>query len=223
LTDYDAIKFVKKDNMMSRVFVTIITGVLLISCTNKPAKLVVEDQWSYLKTEPSVAEAKYDSLTLRIKPIDPIFLNKELFKNSLNDGSFYSFSRSISIKEDIEEEYSNRLLKYLSTLNTVEEFDENQRAVISYKLINDYLGNDIAGEDFISEKFYDSDVYLYPSTANPFQIADKYLSVIELDFENNTDQVRSINIDNISIISAMQLIEPFKKNDLKNKIDSEKN
>ena len=152
-----------------------------------------------------------DGLFLKVTPIDASSLNPMTYEAAFRAGDY---------EREIAEEYLDVNLDNLD--RRTREKIENQIKVsntilrsVNNGILSPELGRNLFESIWDDIGFDGSETELYAgrrlrSNFNPYQIGSNYLSVFKLEFQNQTNHVITIKIDDFQISSGFEILTPLK-------------
>ena len=161
-----------------------------------------------------VSKKTSDGIVMTIYPMDAAMLNKITMEAARRDGKYeheYVMQQNINNLSELsrkERNYIESLLELTENLNNAIEANDFDGEMGSLLLNMLWNGRDIGFDG--SETHILTSTNPAPSTFNPYRLSNEYLSVFKIDFQNTSNQMRSISNDNFQIASNRELLQPIK-------------
>jgi hypothetical protein len=183
-------------------------------------KTVLIDYENTEFTPPEIVKTIRGNITINLRPIDATEINEDTYRQSVMSGNYEKERKQVFVTyfSKMEEKNLNRtdrnryegLKKAFNFLEGLQNTGE-----ISEEIVFNMKGNLIGSEnttmyDGTEVENFSFTTGKYPETYNPYYLNGKYLSVIEVELENNGEKVEKFNIENIQIISGNEQLYPFK-------------
>ena len=192
---------------------------LVASCSTSVSKTQVYKSYDITFTPIEIQKKINNDLSITIEPIDARKLNSEIFLNTLLDGSYlkeeaysyYKFFKNVDInnkeQKKLVETLSN-LYEQLDDLSIEKNLSKTVSNLLKEKLYQYYaLSNPHYGYDGAEDLSISSDNL---GEINPYKNNNKYLSLFKIKFDNNSNNINDINLNNFQVISETELLNPFK-------------
>lgn len=197
----------------SIVFLLLVT--LFFSCS--PKKMSINYSYSNVKFTPGQKEDQIaSSFSVLVQPIDAQDINEDIAQSLRLDGG-YEQERMVSQFYELKD-------------LTVQQKRAVKRVEAQYRALDEMVSKDIfnsgitntfkqmiADRDLLNQaNWFDGSESLLISPRgwfaylNPYRIDNRYLSLFRIIFNNKSEEIQEVNIENIQVSNGTELLYPFK-------------
>ena len=195
-------------------------SVFLFSCgSSKVLKKEIIGNYTNLIFIPQYIDRSLaEDLSLRIEPIDAKELNFEIYETMMRDGGYekHLYSSNIFEEEKLSKRQKNTLKKYKKIEKYINDILNegriNQQVAFLFKerAISSLFGSEFGNPGFDGSEIHTSLGNNRYSELNPYRINSNYLSLFRFHFDNKSNNIQSIDIENFQVSDNKELLYPFK-------------
>ncbi|MAT56265.1 MAG: hypothetical protein CMN32_17480 [Saprospirales bacterium] len=204
---------------MKNITIALIALITMGGCSPQSSKIIsktINHRYFNIRFSPeSISKESLGKLRIEVTPIDAASINRETYEASSRDGNYEKeFALKIEQSKSELKEYSRQERAYIKgKINAIEllnkmEAEYNIPSITSYNLKERIWNGDDFGYDGTEIKYL-SENNFYPDYFNPYKINQKYLSVFKVTFENNSNEIQEINLEEFRIITGEELLFPL--------------
>lgn len=205
--------------MKKAIFLTSLS-LFLFSCgTSKVVKKEIIGNYTNLIFTPQYIDKSLDrDLSLRIEPIDAKELNVEIYETMMRDGGYEKqlYSSDIFVEEKLSRKEKQTLKQYkkieIYINDILNEGRINKQVAFLFKerVINSLFGSEFGTPGFDGSEIHTSLGNNRYSEFNPYRINSNYLSLFRFYFDNKSNNIQSVDLENFQVSDNKELLYPFK-------------
>lgn len=188
---------------------------LFFSCSTK--KMSVNYSYSNVKFTPGQKEDQIASnFSVLVQPIDAQDINEDIAESLRLDGGYEQESVASQFYE-----VKDLTVRQKRAIKRVEAQYRAMDEMVSKDIFNSIIANIfkqmIADRDILNQAnwFDGSETLLISPTGwfaslNPYRIDNRYLSLFRITFNNKSEEIQEVNLENIQVSNGTELLYPFK-------------
>ena len=205
--------------MKKAIFLTSLS-LFLFSCgTSKVVKKEIIGNYTNLIFTPQYIDKSLDrDLSLRIEPIDAKELNVEIYETMMRDGGYEKqlYSSDIFVEEKLSRKekqtlkQKKKIEKYINDILNEGRINKQVAFLFKERVINSLFGSEFGTPGFDGSEIHTSLGNNRYSEFNPYRINSNYLSLFRFYFDNKSNNIQSVDLENFQVSDNKELLYPFK-------------
>ena len=187
------------------------------SCSPRFIEKTISHDYSNVEFSPKQnKEVLPNGLSITITPVDAKKLDAETFRKASRDGNYEKefaseVGRAVEANESVKRSERNKLIELkaeaIAAVDDLVQRGKMQAEVGSLLKLRIWEGKSF-GQDGSDIKSL-SNISNAPSLFNPFFLNGRYLSLFKATFENTSDEIIRIGVDDFQVSLGEELLKPY--------------